>query len=105
MSHLSSVLRGKALTVPILSFDGDPARMESAIGVVMEHAAPESHTLITLSESGESSPRVLTISSGKQRTVSQWRVLIGPVLEESGAIGDWDKALVLLPDAEPPRHL
>ena len=102
MTHPSSVLRGKVLSLPVIDLPATGGRLESAVLDVVRAANPGPHVLVSLSEADASGLRVLTVSGSKERSLQRWRALVSPGLDAAGVRADWAKALVLVAAAT--RH-
>jgi len=96
MSHPSGTLRGKVLTLPLLSLSERTEGLEAVIAAAMRRAHPRAYVLVTLSDGKDSLPRVLTVSSSRQRTWSQWNALLAAEIVAAGVTADWGNALVLV---------
>ena len=104
MSHPSSVLRGKVVTVPVRDLPTDGGPLESSLAGIVGAADRSSQVLVSFSEGDGSDLRVLIVSGSKERSLRRWKALVSPVLDANGVDADWSKALVLVAAATQPHH-
>jgi len=104
MSHPSSVLRGKVVTVPVRDLPTDSAGLESALADAVRAVEPSSQGLISISEGDPADLRVLIVSGSKERSLRRWQAVVSPILRTHGVHADWSKALVLQAAATQPHH-